>query len=366
MTKICSENELLKRRYAFFLEAVNGKQSTTADAALKAIERFEIATSGRTFRKFHIEQVRAFRAHLAKAVGPSGHPLSAATIAATLKRLRDFFLWLSREPGFRSKINPNDVQHFTPTDQDRRIAHAVREKHVASLEDIRLVLSLMPARSEIELRDRALIAFTILTGARDGAIASFRLKHLNLGLGSLFHDAREVRTKSRKTFTAFFFPVGPEPIEIVSRYIVTLRTLGFGPDDPLFPSTAMGKGPDRTFVAAGLSRMPWSSAEPIRKVFRAAFARAGLPYANPHSFRNTLARLGERICHTPEEWKAWSQNLGHESEATTFVGYGHVTAERQNHLIKALGKGIDAGVPPDQLRALEALISSLRSSRNSA
>jgi hypothetical protein len=30
-----------------------------------------------------------------------------------------------------------------------------------------------------------------------------------------------------------------------------------------------------------------------------------------------LARLGERLCRTPEEWKAWSQNYAHESEATT-------------------------------------------------
>jgi hypothetical protein len=35
-----------------------------------------------------------------------------------------------------------------------------------------------------------------------------------------------------------------------------------------------------------------------------------LPYFNPHSFRKTLALLGGRICKTPEEYKAWSQNLG--------------------------------------------------------
>jgi hypothetical protein len=35
----------------------------------------------------------------------------------------------------------------------------------------------MPVETAIERRDRALIAFTILTGARDGAIASLKLKH---------------------------------------------------------------------------------------------------------------------------------------------------------------------------------------------
>ena len=79
------------------------------------------------------------------------------------------------------------------------------------------------------------------------------------------------------------------------------------------------------------------SADPASKqVFRDAFAAVGLPYANPHSYRKTLARLGERLCQTPEEWKAWSQNMGHDSEATTFVGYGEVASHRQKEIMTAL------------------------------
>ena len=47
--------------------------------------------------------------------------------------------------------------------------------------------------------------------------------------------------------------------------------------------------------------------------FRSAFELAGLPYFNPHSFRKTLAALAEKLCRAPEEFKAWSQNLAHES-----------------------------------------------------
>jgi integrase len=146
---------------------------------------------------------------------------------------------------------------------------------------------------------------------------------------TLFQDAREVRTKRRKTFTSIFFPVGPAPLKIVTEYIEMLKSeLGFSNDDPLFPSTDVGRGEDRGFIAQGLSRCPWTGVGPIRRIFRGAFEAAGLPYANPHSFRDTLVRLGQRLCRTPEEWKAWSQSLRHESEATTFVGYGHVPAHR--------------------------------------
>jgi hypothetical protein len=47
-------------------------------------------------------------------------------------------------------------------------------------------------------------------------------------------------------------------------------------------------------------------------------------------------RPGERLYRTPEEWKAWSQNLGHESEVTTFVGHGHVPTHRQAEIIQSL------------------------------
>ena len=60
------------------------------------------------------------------------------------------------------------------------------------------------------------------------------------------------------------------------------------------------------------------------------------PYFNPHSFRNTLVRLGEELCKSPEAFKAWSQNLGHEKVLTTFLNYGSVTCDRQGEILRGL------------------------------
>ncbi|MEL6487704.1 MAG: hypothetical protein AAFQ13_11260 [Pseudomonadota bacterium] len=49
-------------------------------------------------------------------------------------------------------------------------------------------------------------------------------------------------------------------------------------------------------------------------------------------------QLGERICTTPEQFKAWSQNIGHERVLTTLTSYGKVPAARQAELIRDLGK----------------------------
>jgi integrase len=131
--------------------------------------------------------------------------------------------------------------------------------------------------------------------------------------------------------------VGEEIRGIVAEWVSYLRDkMLWGNDDPLFPATRTALGPSRQFEAAGLARAHWSTATPIRKIFREVFVRAGLPYFNPHSFRNTLVQLGQEICKTPEQFKAWSQNLGHEKVLTTFLSYGEVACQRQGEIIRSL------------------------------
>jgi integrase len=147
-----------------------------------------------------------------------------------------------------------------------------------------------------------------------------------------------VNTKFSKSFTTWFFPVGDDIRRIVVEWVdYLLREKLWGLDDPLFPATRIVVGDTRHFEVYGLDRKHWSSAGPIRKVFKEAFAAAGLPYYNPHSFRKTLALLGGRMCKSPEEYKAWSQNLGHENVLTTFSSYGDVAGHRQAEIIRGLG-----------------------------
>jgi len=85
-------------------------------------------------------------------------------------------------------------------------------------------------------------------------------------------------------------------------------------------------------------RAHWSTASPIRTIFKQAFAGAGLPYFKPHSFRKTLALLGGQKCKTPEEYKAWAQNLGHEDVLTTFRSYGDVGGHRQVEIMRSFAR----------------------------
>lgn len=331
------ENERTKRRYVEYLKHAKQLSEASIDQTVASIADFEAATGWRDFRKFRIELAQKYKRDLGERTNDkTGRPLAKATISARLMALKGFFEWLAGQPGFRAKLTYSDAEYFRPSANDERIARAVREKPVASIGEIRQVLDAMPAATDIERRDRALVAFTLLSGARDNAIASMSLKHVDLDRRTVFQDAREVRTKNRKTFTTWFFPVGANVEEIVAGWIAFLtKERGFGPDDPLFPATKVTLG-DNGFEAGGLARQHWKNAAAIRRIFKAAFAQAGLPYANPHSFRNTLAVLGENLCATPETFKAWSQNLGHEHVLTTFTSYGAVSGHRQAQIFGQL------------------------------
>ena len=105
--------------------------------------------------------------------------------------------------------------------------------------------------------------------------------------------------------------------------------------------SAFALGSSGHFECIGLDRRHWRNVAAIRNIFKKAFTSAGLPYFNPHRFRDCLADLGKRICTTPEEFKAWSQNFGHEDVLTTFRNYGPVTGARQTEIMSRLGAPLD-------------------------
>ncbi len=346
MRKHHPKNERIKRRYLAYLQDAKRLSSSSADQAAAAIAMFEASTRWKDFAAFHIEQARSFKSQLAAQTNAeTGKPLAHSTIHSRLMALRAFFRWLSGQAGYR-KISYTDAEYFNSTANDSRIATALREKPAPSIEQVRHVLASIKPATDLDRRDRALVAFALLTGARDDAIASLALRHVDIVGRTVFQDARSVRTKNRKTFTSWFFPIGDDIEAIVIDWVGFLKADKlFGPDDPVFPATEIALDSNRRFAPIGVARASWKNADAIRRIFRQRFEAAGLPYFKPHSFRTTLGRYGETVCRTPEELKAWSQNLGHEQVLTTFTSYGSVSSHRQAEIFEALRKSADTQAP---------------------
>ena len=330
-------NERMKREYLIFLERAKRMSPSSVDQVAASIALFEENTNYKDFRKFHRSQAIAFLESQQRAANKdTGRPLAKSTVHSRLMAMKAFIQWLQGRAGFRSRIVYDDAEYFNPSANDERVAKARRQRPVPSLEQIRTAFDAMPGSTVVERRDRALFGFAVVSGARDNALASLSLRHVDMVQKTVTQDARTVRTKNAKTFASNFFPVDPIYVSVMVDWMVELQSLGFGLDDPLFPATAVEVGADRRFVASGVKPEFWKGANAVRRIFKGAFELAGLPYFHPHSFRSTLAIHGEKICRSAEAWQAYSQNFGHSSPMTTFTSYGEVPPYRQSEIFKEL------------------------------
>ena len=342
MAKIIPENERIKYRYLDYLKQAMGRDEKTLDKVAAALSEFEAAIGWKNFKRFHREWGERFKTHLDRARNSrTGKPLSVSTIDATLAYVRAFVHWLAGQSGYKSRISYDDAAYFNNTRKAARAAHTQRMIPYPSMEQCLHAFQAIPEGDKYQMRDKALFAFLMLTGARISAVATLRLKHINLFDGHVFQDGREVATKNAKTIDTWFFPVDPLYRECFERWVTILREKEmFGDTDPLFPRILPGLR-DGKFARTGFAREGYSKSYRLSLVIRQAFGNVQLPTYTPHSFRKTLALFGDEVCKSMEERKAWSQNLGHEHLATTISAYMPVGPERQGEILRGFQCSID-------------------------
>ena len=335
MRKLNEENERIKRRYLQHMKVAKRKDATTVHKAAEAILRFEASVKYASFKRFKIEWAIRFQDQInAEISKKTGKPLAKSTISAMLAAIKAFITWLAGQPGYKSRIRYSDADYFNMNAKGARVAHTVRETPYPSMEQARHAFNFMPESTDIEKRNKAIFAFLMLTGARDGAVASLRLKHINMIDGCVYQDAREVRTKNSKSITTYFLPVDDGYLECFTAWVSYLRTDKlFGPDDPLFPPLKLTPVSGALKVT-GFQREIYKNANSIRQAIKEAFTRADLHPFTPHAFRKTLVKWADAAYPTREAFKAFSQNIGHTSVITTVSAYCPVSVERQAELIK--------------------------------
>jgi integrase len=335
MAKRNTDNQRIKRKYLVWLREARGLSEASIDKAAAVISGYDDWLAGKDFRAFHSERARSFKRHLGGLRNArTGSPLSAATVNSTLRDLKAFFYWLADQPGYKSRISRADADYLSPDRKSDQARRGSLWKPHPSPEQVRRVIAGMATDTVIARRNRALMALLFLTCSREGAAISLQIRHVDMANRCVQFDGRDVDTKFGKSFTTAFYPMGEALERILFDWIAELRRDHlFSASDPLFPKTRMGLGLDRRFKAIGIAREPWSSPSSAAKIFKQAFSDAGLPPFSPHRVRDTIAELASAHCRTPEDYKAWSQNMGHDDVLTTFRSYGSVSPGRQMELM---------------------------------
>jgi len=338
--EVRQKNELIKRKYLEWYRGAEGMSELTIRAVEKALEKYEDCTQYEDYAYYKGKKAETFKRYLATNPGKKSEvPLNLKSRYAVLRHVRNFFAWLSSQPGYKSKISVSDVQFLQLSKNERKQALSSSEPKYPSIEQIKAMCS-FPVNNEVDKRDRALIAFTALTGMRDRAIVTLRLgcydpvERLVKQLPSM-----GVETKFRKDIYTTLLALDVDLISYFAEWYEYLRTVRkFGKDEPLFPSTEVGmiSKTHRAYTAKGVSRQFWADAGSMRIIFRERAKQMGLPYFYPHSFRHFVTNMAEHYITTPEQMKALSQNLGHEHVTTTYRAYGTIDRTRVGEIVRGI------------------------------
>jgi integrase len=339
VAKYNDENERVKHTYFEWEKEANGKSDATIANMRKYIYMYEEFTGFKSFKQFCKSDAMNFKKEIAQKHNKrSKEPVSKSFQLHALKNISNLFKWLATQPGYKKRIDLSQVAYLNLSNKDIEAARAPRAKRYPTIEQIERVVKAMPAETDIHKRNRALIAFLALTGCRVTAITSLKIKHFFLEDERIEQHPSDVKTKFSKNIQSFLLPINDYLKTIFKDWVRLLKEEKmYDGNMPLFPNTKLSFTENDQFNRAELDNAPWKSTTCIRSIVKEAFNAAGLEYYNPHSFRNSIVDWGYPLCKSAQDFKALSQNLGHNNIMTTFTSYGTIDERDQGRIIKRLG-----------------------------
>lgn len=340
MLKSNLENETIKRKYYDFLKESQGYSDATITAVKKSIYRYEEFTDFEDFSKFNKKKAIEFKKWLEEKKDPrSQKQISITTCYHYLRSLKDFFKWLSYQPNYKSKINFTEVEFLKLPKEKARIANAQKRENYPSLEQVKQIVSSIQINNEIDLRDRALIAFTLLSGMRDSAIVSLPLGCFNENTLQVSQDPKKgVKTKFSKTINSVLFKFDDAMLKYFLDWVKYLKEeRHFDDTRPIFPKNKVENAQGaNSFVSNFVGAEFWQSVTSMRDIFKQRSEEAGIEYFSPHCFRHSAVNTAISKCRNGHEIKAVSQNFGHEDVGTTMTTYGTLNNTQVNNIISGI------------------------------
>jgi len=334
------QNIKIKQEYYKWLKEVKGKNPATIDKIECSLTKFEEFSNYEDFSKFGKEKALSYKSWLKKSTFRN-NPMQISTYCHYLKMLKNFYEWLLMQPGYKSKLSGNDIAYLNTADSESKISQQGRLKKNPSLEYVLKLAGSIKGISEVDMRDRALIAFTVLTGMRDSAIASLPIGCVDIEELEVYQDPKEgVKTKFSKQIMSKIFNFDAKLLKYVIDWVDYLKEKGFKKNEPLFPrSKSTSKGTDLCFEKSNeVEPVFWAGSGRIRHIFKNRSKDAKMEHYNPHSFRKLTAHLALEKCENGEEMAAVSQHFGHEHLATTICSYVNFNSFKLSQILKKVDK----------------------------
>ena len=323
------KNERVKYNYRIYLSNAKQRDFKTVMAILKHLHGYESFRNFADFSQINEEVIHNYVNKLVK------RDMSLSFINHNLKAIKDFYSWLERQKGYKSKINYNILAYFSLTKNQRKEAKATEYQRSYKLNDIYKTIRAMPENSMEERRNKAMISLQCLCGLRISELRTVKMKSIIYDEDSenwlIYVSPKDMNVKFAKTRYAFFMPFDEDIKENVFRWRSELIKLGFRDKAPFFPIV-----PNRfnqcNLLEESIKKEEIKSNTTILEIFRKSFTSQGIEYLRPHSFRHTIAKWAEK--QRPEFFNAVSQSLGHSDIKTTFTSYGALHPTEIGRILK--------------------------------
>lgn len=344
MQSIAYKNELVKRGFYKYLENAKRFSPKSIESYEKAIWLWEDFSKKADFKFFNQTKAEEFKDWLKNKQKKNSQELVSLSYCYDILRyLKVFFEWLSGQPNYR-KINRTAIDYLNLTRGEAKIATQSKAKIYPSLEEVKAIIEGIDGKTEIEMRDKALISLMFLTGARISAILSLPMQSFDREKLTVYQDPKlGVQTKNSKLITTAImeFSFYKEPRRYFLEWFDYLeKERKFKPNEPIFPATKIENGKDNIgyYNTEKVEPLFWKNTNSIRKIFEKRSKQVEIRCYKPHSFRDLLVKEISKLSLTEEQKKAFSQNLGHEDVGTTFgnYGYGKIGEDKQIEIMKSI------------------------------
>jgi len=316
-------NEIVKYKFFQRLEHKDGKDPKTIKMYVSAIHEFELATGFKDFLKYDSDWAIAFKNHLNDKLNKrTGENISKSLYYHYIDFVRQFFEWLVANQKDYSKIKLLDVEFLSVSRNDKNRAKATGYQESHDVADILATIRKMPAVSEIEMRNKAIMSLFLLTSPRISSLQEARIKSVkyfkDYDAWAFMQDPRLQNTKFAKNITTFFVGNSQDIAENITRWREYLIAKGFGDKDYLFPKITPSFTPSGEAITV-LTKDYIKADSQIRDIVKSAFKNNGLPYHKPHTFRHSIARKVRKDGASPDVLIALSENFGHKNQMAEII-----------------------------------------------
>ncbi len=313
------ENWKLVKKYLDYREAILQNDPKTIRSGWVCLKHLLQWSDSVSFKD--VQRIRpSFPEYLLRARNDGKpEPLSPAHMGKVLTWARAIFVWLRVEhPSTYRTISPSWIDSL----QVRR-SHGMNSRLVRrqfwTLEEAQTIAD-YPASSLRLERDQTALCFIFLSGMRGGAFVTMPIRSVDLENNRVYQLPEwGVQTKNSKAAITYLLPI-PRLMDVVRKWDTFVRSRAVN------------------LNVAWYTRLSWDGLDILSDDLvgnapvtgrRSGFYEglkelcklAGVEWKSPHKIRHGHGVYGLKHAKTMEEYKALSQNMMHESVATTDKTY---------------------------------------------